>query len=501
MDKFKKNIPIIISLLVAFIFILATGFVTPKKEAVNEVYNVYLDGKLLGAIKSKTALENYIDKEQKELKEEFSVDKVYKPNGLEIEKCLTYNTKIYSAKAIYNKIKEEKNFTIKGYTATIKYSDDTEKKVHFLKKDMFNEAVNKVLNVFVNKNDVDNYKNDTQKEIETTGSLIENIYINEKITIAQNYISTDEIIFTDVTNLTKYLLFGSLDKDEEYIVKAGDTIETVAFNNKLGVEEFLIVNPEFTSANNLLSVGQKVSIALIDPIFKIVVEKHIVEDIDKPYDTVYKEDSSMYVGKTKTETEGVNGVQRITEKIQYINGEAQPAVITNTTVITEPINKVVLKGTKQYSNTSIYTGPIVAADVSGSWGWPTISTYVITSQFGYRWGRLHAGIDISGSGFGSPIFSIGTGTVTQTITGCADYGYYGNSCGGQLGNAVYIQYGNGVMVKYAHLRSNITVSPGQTVSKGQVIGYMGNSGSSTGTHLHFEVRINGSAVNPFTLYR
>ena len=500
MDRFKKNIPIIISLLVALIFILATGFITPKEESIKEVYNVYLDGNLIGAIKSKSALERYIDKEQKELKEEFDVDKVYKPNGLDIQKCLTYNGKILSEKEIYKKIKKKKSFTIKGYTATIKYSDGTEKKVNFLKKKMFDEAVNKVLNVFVNKTEVDNYKNDTQKEIETTGSIIEKIYISEDVTISENYVSTDELIFTDVTNLTKYLLFGSLDKDEEYTVKPGDTIETVAFNNRLGVEEFLIVNPEFTSANNLLSVGQKVSIALIDPMFKIVVQKHVVEDIDKPFETVYKDDSSMYTGTTKTETEGVNGVQRITEKVQYINGEAQPTVITNAVVITEPINKVVLKGTKQRSNTEVYTGPIVAADVSGSWGWPTISKYKVTSKFGYRWGRLHAGIDISGSGFGSPIFSIGSGTVIKITSGCADNGYYGNSCGGQLGNAVYVQYSGGVMVKYAHLRSNIPVYVGQTVSKGQVIGYMGNSGSSTGTHLHFEVRVNGSPVNPYSLY-
>jgi murein DD-endopeptidase MepM/ murein hydrolase activator NlpD len=305
------------------------------------------------------------------------------------------------------------------------------------------------------------------------------------------------MIFTDVTTLTKYLLFGSLDKDEEYVVQPGDTIETVAFNNKLGVEEFLIVNPEFTSSNNLLSVGQKVSIALIDPIFSIVVEKHIVEDMDKPYETVEKDDSSLYVGTTKVQTEGVNGVQRVTEKVKYINGDAQPAVITNYTTITEPINKVVLKGTKSYS--SGYTGGGTPAVVSGNWGWPTIYPYIVTSEFKYRWGKLHAGLDISGCGFGSPIYSIGSGTVTQVVTGCPGQGYYGSTCGGGYGNVVYIDHGNGMIVKYGHL-STVNASVGQTVSKGQVIGTMGNSGSSTGTHLHFEVRINGTAVNPRTLY-
>ena len=475
------------------------GIPDSSDSDIKEIYNVYLDGKLLGSIKSKNSLENYINKEQKALKEEQNVDKIYVPNGIDIEKCVTRNPKILSEKQIYNKIKKEKSFTIKGYVVTITDSEGKEITINTLEKDLFDKAANKVLRVFVDSKDVDNYKNDTQKEIRDTGTLIENIYIDETITIKEAFLSTDELIFDDVTTLTQYLLFGSLDKGQEYVVKPGDTIETVAFNNKLGVEEFLIVNPEFTSSNNLLSIGQTVSIALIDPMFSIVVEKHVVEDMDKPFETIEKNDSSMYVGTTKTQTEGVNGVQRVTSKVKYINGEAQPAVITNATVTVAPVNKVVLKGTKQYSTGGYYKGGGAPAQVSGSWGWPTISPYIITSNFGYRWGRLHAGIDISGCGFGSPIYSIGAGTVTEVVSSCPGQGYYGSSCGGGYGNVVYINHGNGVIVKYAHLNS-VTVSAGQRVSRGQVVGTMGNSGSSTGTHLHFEIRVNGNAINPRSLY-
>ena len=497
MNKFKKNIPIIISILIAFSILLLIG-ISPRYKEVQEVYNVYLDGKLLGAVESKTKLEKYIDNEQKELKEEFGVSKVYKPNGLDIEKCLTHNTKVLTAKQIYNKIKEKSSFTIKGYVVTIKDSDGNEEKINILKKKMFDQAVNKVLKVFVSSDDIENYKNDTQKQIETVGSIIENIYISENITITESYISTDEIIFSDVNTLTKYLLFGSLDDDQEYIVQPGDTIETVSFNNKLGVEEFLIVNPEFTSSNNLLSVGQKVNVSLIAPILSMVVEKHVVEDMDKPFETIEKNDSSMYVGQTKVETEGVNGVQRVTSKVQYINGQPEPAYITYTEVIKEPINKVVLKGTKTYS-TNTYTGGGTPAVVSGNWGWPTVYPYIVTSEFKWRWGRLHAGLDISGCGFGSPIYSIGSGTVTEVTSGCPGQGYYGSSCGGGYGNAVFIDHGNGMVVKYAHLNT-VNAYVGQTVSRGQVVGTMGNSGSSTGTHLHFEVRVNGTAINPRSLY-
>ena len=497
MGNFKKNIPVIISLLLTVIIMLI-GFKNPQSDQIKEIYNVYLDGKLLGSINSRKSLEKYIDKEQKELKEEFNVDKVYIPNGIDIEKCVTHEAKILSEKEIYNKIKENKSFTIKGYVVSIKDANNNEIKVNVLDKDMFDKAVNKVLKVFVEAKLVEDYKNDTQKQIETTGSLIENIYIDEKITITESFVSTDEIIFTDEATLTKYLLFGSLDKDKEYIVKPGDTIETVAFNNKLGVEEFLIVNPEFTSSNNLLSVGQKVSIALIDPVFSIVVEKHVVEDMDKPFEIVTKNDSSMYVGTTKVQTEGTNGVQRVTSKVKYVNGEPQPAIITNSTTIVEPISKVVLKGTKQYE--SGYTGGGVPAQVGGSWGWPTVYPYIVTSEYKYRWGKLHAGIDISGCGFGSPIYSIGSGVVTEVVSSCPGQGYYGSRCGGGYGNVVYINHGNGVVVKYAHLNT-VTARVGQTVSRGQVVGTMGNSGSSTGTHLHFEVRVNGTAINPRNLYR
>lgn len=509
MSKFKAYVPVIISILISVVIILVMGFKNDNNNP-RQVYKVYIDGKLIGAIKSKNALEEYINQEQKSLKEEYNVKKVYIPNGIDIEKDITYKGRVLSEKDIYKKIKSKKSFTIKGYVVTISKDKEKDIKLYLLKKDIFDKSVKKVLYAFVNKNDVENYKNDTQPEIKTTGSNIENIYIDQDISIKEAFISTDELIFTNETDLTKYLLFGTLDSGEEYTVKLGDTIETVAFNNKLSTDEFLIVNPEFTSANNLLSVGQKVSIALISPMLNIVVEKHVVEDQDKPYETIEKEDSSMDLGTTETEVEGVNGRQRVTEKIQYINGEAQPAYISNVEVLKEPVNKVVRKGTRQRYSGGTYTGSIDPAISSGSWGWPTVSPYIITSYFEWRWGRLHEGIDISGCGMGSPIFAIENGTVLQTNSGCPDSGYGAyDMCGDGFGNYVWIQHPSGVYVVYAHMLSNVVVSPGEQVSKGQVIGYMGNSGSSTGTHLHlgtfyggtkYGTYGGGTVFNPLSLY-
>ena len=118
MEKFKSYVPVIISILVAFVIVLIIGFKDTKSNP-SEVYKVYIDGKMIGAIRSKKALEEYINNEQKSLKKEYDVDKVYIPNGIDIEKAITYNGKILSEKAVYKKIKAKKSFTIKGYVVSI----------------------------------------------------------------------------------------------------------------------------------------------------------------------------------------------------------------------------------------------------------------------------------------------------------------------------------------------------------------------------------------------
>ena len=513
MKNIKSYIPVFIALLISGLIIFGYQITKNNNKEPKEVFKVYLDGEFVGAIRSKKALENYIDNEQKALKEEYDVKKVYIPNGIDIKKAITYKGKIISEKEIYKKIKENKSFTIRGYVVTIsqteedKENDEIEKKedikIYLSKKDIFDKSVKRVLNAFVSEEESKNYANETQKQIVTTGSIIENIYINQDVNIKEAFISTEEDIYTNENSLTKYLLFGENNSEKEYTIQLGDTIETVSFNNQLSTDEFLIVNPEFTSKDNLLIPGQKVNIALIAPVLEIVVEKEIVEDIDKPYETIEKEDSNLDYGVTKTEVEGVNGIQRVTEKVKYVNGEPLTAyILPNPEIIKTPVDKVVVKGTKR-----AYYGSFTPALSSGSWGWPTVSPYIITSYYEWRWGRLHAGIDISGSGFGSPIFAAENGTVLETYSSCENNGWYGSNCGWGYGNYVWIAHPDNVYIVYGHMMNSVLVSPGQTVTKGQIIGYMGNSGSSTGTHLHFGTWYGGTqsrggqSFDPFSLYR
>jgi murein DD-endopeptidase MepM/ murein hydrolase activator NlpD len=127
-------------------------------------------------------------------------------------------------------------------------------------------------------------------------------------------------------------------------------------------------------------------------------------------------------------------------------------------------------------------GPPAVAGSPSSSGliWPTSGT--VTSGFGWRWGRMHEGIDIAAP-TGTPIAAAAGGTVI-----------YAGWMGG-YGNLVVIDHGGGLATAYGH-QSSIAVGSGSYVSQGQTIGYVGSTGHSTGPHLHFEVRVNGSPVDP-----
>lgn len=111
----------------------------------------------------------------------------------------------------------------------------------------------------------------------------------------------------------------------------------------------------------------------------------------------------------------------------------------------------------------------------------------LTSGYGRRWGRLHAGIDLA-AGMGSPIRAAATGVV---LSAGAESGY---------GRVVRIVHADGTVTVYAHMSADL-VSAGQRVQAGDLVGREGNTGRSTGPHLHFEVRVNGTPVNPLTWLR
>lgn len=138
------------------------------------------------------------------------------------------------------------------------------------------------------------------------------------------------------------------------------------------------------------------------------------------------------------------------------------------------------------------TGNLVG---TGNFIWPVPGYYKLSSKFGYRWHpvygtwRLHTGIDISSSGiYGAKIVAADDGVVSLS------------GWNGGYGNCVVIKHNNGYSTLYAHMKSASPLRKGQSVRKGDTVGYVGSTGNSTGPHLHFEIMYNGSYQNPMNWY-
>ena len=300
--KSKLSINIILVVILAISSIFLVGFNITKNKTPNEMYAIYLEGKKIGTVTSKEEFNNYINNQEEKLKKQYNVDEIYTPKGVEIKKVVTYSNKTNTNDEIYKVLVSSENFTIKGVVVEItKEATEENKKpevitINLLNKEIFDEAIIDIIKAFVETEEYDAFMNSTQEPIVDTGEIIEDIYIKENITYKEDYISTSEKIFTNVDELSMYLMYGSTDKQSTYIVKEGDTIETIAESNKLNVQEFLIANPEFTSANNLLYESQEVVVGLIDPVISVVVEKHSVQEETKKFVTEIKYDDELIIG-------------------------------------------------------------------------------------------------------------------------------------------------------------------------------------------------------------
>lgn len=223
------------------------------------------------------------------------------------------------------------------------------------------------------------------------------------------------------------------------------------------------VKPIEEIARNIIKSDKFNNLVFVD----ILCREERVDSIDVSTKVVNRDD--MYLGEVYVE-EGEEGIKSVVSNVVYRNGLKVNEEIIEQDIIKYSIDKVVYKGTKS---------PI-KEDVAFL-RMPTRGGYV-TSNFGPRWGSTHSGMDIAGE-IGDPVCSAFDGKVKE----CRYDGSYGNK--------ILIQHEDGIETIYGHL-SKFEVKVGDEIKKGQLIGRVGSTGRSTGPHLHFEVRVNGSPVDP-----
>lgn len=257
-----------------------------------------------------------------------------------------------------------------------------------------------------------------------------------------------------------------------YVVKKGDTFNAIAYSLDMWPNELSVLNPDVIV--DKLWVDQELVIQQAVPFLSVenTTEETYEQEIPSPVE--YIETAELYIGDSKVKEQGEDGLERVNAHVTYVNGVEQGREILATETLKEP--------TMTYAYTGTTPRPVTASN--GYFIWPVRGA--ITSNFGGRnlWGSydFHLGLDIA-CRTGTAIKAADGGTVIKS------------GWSGSYGKLVAIRHDNGYVTYYAH-NSELLVSVGQKVYQGQIIARSGATGNVSGPHCHFEVRINGTSVNP-----
>jgi len=279
-------------------------------------------------------------------------------------------------------------------------------------------------------------------------------------------VETDPDQIMDPDKVYEKLETGDVEPTK-YIVQEGDCVSCIAAKFDISKQVIYENNPWIE--NDMIRVGDELDLTVLQPTLSVKTVETVQEVQDVQYQIIYKKDDSLTLGRTEVVKPGKVGKKRVTFQLTKINGKLMAEELIDEQILVKPVAAIIKKGTK-----------VVLGQGTGIFAWP-ISKARLTSSFGMRWGSKHKGIDLVSSN--KTIYAADNGTVT----------YSGWKSG--YGNCIVIDHGNGYETLYAHM-SKLYVTKGKKVAKGDKIGYMGNTGNSTGEHLHFEVHKGGKAVNP-----
>lgn len=261
------------------------------------------------------------------------------------------------------------------------------------------------------------------------------------------------------------------EKEQIYEVVSGDTLSQIAEKNEIPLADLIAMNETIENENSIIRVGDELIVTVPEPELSVERTEEVYYEEDYEADIIYVDNDDWYTTQTKTLQEPSAGHRKVVANVSYRNSEEVFTDILKEEITYEAVPKIVERGTKIPPT---YIKPISGGRLSSGFGGRKAPTKGASTY--------HKGIDWA-TPVGTAVMASSAGTVAKAGWG-SGYGY-----------VVYINHADGRQTRYGHL-SKVLVSPGQTVSQGQKIALSGNTGVSTGPHVHFEILINGSQVNP-----
>lgn len=410
-------------------------------------YEYIYNGKVLGVVKNQEDVYKTIDIIGDKLSVQYEADiTIDKEKDIRFNKVVAFSQDIDDQEDILNRLTYMRDMKangrgiyIEGKLMAVLESEKTAKAI-----------LNEIQNKFLKENDSIEYKK---------VGFAEDVAIKDVETKLGNIEPKEKVL--------EYMMTGAVEQ-RIHLVQSGETFSEIAKMYGMKQSELQATNPDVVPEK--LHIGQEICLNQIVPLVTVQTTEvaQYIEPI--PYEIQYENTANLYKNEQTVKSRGTNGEKDVIAEIVRNNGIEVSRKEISSTILSQPVSQVVLVGTKE-------PPPLIG---TGSFIYPIRGT--LTSRYGTRWGRLHSGIDLAAP-TGTHIKAADGGKVTFS-------GY-----NGALGYMVAIDHGGGRVTWYGHC-SKLFVKKGERVYQGQHIANVGNTGRSTGPHVHFEVHINGKTKNP-----
>ena len=440
-----RNKKMILTIVITILIVAIAGTTYFSRLA----YAVKVDDEIIGVVRDVEKVDEIIENLKKDVEVTYNM-KVKVSQTITYGKISASDNELTDLKLIKNKLKEKINYDTEAYSINANGKD-----LVFLKDE---SAAKEILDRLEHK-----YLENNEEVIETESSS--KVEFVEEVEVIKGYTSIDNIM--NLEDAYSYITIGTKEI-EEYTVKQGDMVSSISAEYDISIKDIQRINPELDI--DRLKIGQKINLTVAKPLINISTKETITYEEDISYEVIYEYTDTIYEGSSKVKVAGKEGKKEVVAQLKKVNGILSEKIILEEKVIEESQTKVILRGTKARPETLAYGSFIKPGGTQ------------LTSRFGSRWGGQHTGIDI-GMSTGTSIKASDGGKVTFS-------GWKGS-----YGYLVIIDHENGYQTYYGH-NSKLLVKQGDRVYRGQVISKSGATGNVTGPHLHFEIRKNGTPVDP-----
>lgn len=307
-----------------------------------------------------------------------------------------------------------------------------------------------------------------EKEFSDYELGLKSLQFGDTVEVVESYLQEEEItsLSQAIEEVTK-----EQEKEQIYEVVSGDTLSQIAEKNEIPLGDLIAMNETIENENAMIRVGDELIVTVPEPELSVERTEEVYYEEDYEADVIYVDNDGWYTTQTQTLQEPSAGHRKVVANVSYRNNEEVDRDILKEEITYEAVPKIVERGTKIPPT---YIKPISGGRQTSGFGRRRAPTRGASTN--------HKGVDWA-TPVGTAVMASSAGTVAKAGWG-SGYGY-----------VVYINHADGRQTRYGHL-SKVLVSPGQTVSQGQKIALSGNTGVSTGPHVHFEILIGGTQVNP-----